>query len=63
MEAIKKREYIRTLESIWERHKKFSDVLILGRREGVKQDAKMSLFLCPYYWGREGVQVNKTNVF
>ena len=36
MEAIKKREYIRTLESIWERHKKFSDVLILGRRVGVK---------------------------
>ena len=33
---------------------KNSDVLISGRREGVKQDAKMSLFLCPYYGGEGG---------
>ena len=54
MEAIKKSEHIRTLESIWKRHKKFSDVLILGRREGVKQDAKMSLFFMSLLWGEGG---------
>ena len=42
---------------------KNSDVLISERREGVKQDAKMSLFLCPYYGGKEGVKANKSNVW
>ena len=30
---------------------KNSDVLISGRREGVKQDAKMSLFFMSLLWG------------
>ena len=48
---------------------KNSDVLISGRREGVKQDAKMSIFFMfiiilyyVHYWG-EGVKANKSNVF
>ena len=42
---------------------KNSGVLISGRREGVKQDAKMSLFFVLNMGGREGVKANKSNVF
>ena len=35
---------------------KNSDVLISGRREGVKQDAKMSLFFMSLLWGEGGSQ-------
>ena len=37
-------------------HLKSSDVLISGRREGVKQDAKMSLFFMSLLWGEGGGQ-------
>ena len=36
--------------AFWKLPKKFSDVLIFRRREGVKQDAS-PYFLCPYYGG------------
>ena len=42
---------------------KNSGVLISGRREGVKQDAKMSLFFVLNMGGREGVKANKSNFF